>query len=149
MKKHVLRPLHIICGTSASIILFCASFAELPQTSLTFVHYLRNFRKYHSFSFIFYGTSANITHFCTLLAEFPQTPFISVHLLRNFRKHHSILHIICRTSASIIQFCALFAEVPQIGCRFRLTYLEAFTTSKNFRKAKTGMEKAPLLSFFS
>lgn len=75
--------------------------------------------------------------------------FIFVYLLRNLRKHHSFLHIICRTSAIIIQFCALFAELPQIGCKFRLTYLEAFTTSKNFRKAKTGMEKAPLLSFFS
>lgn len=73
---------------------------------LIFTHYLRNFRKHRSFSFIFCGTSANIIQFHTLFAEFPQTLLHFAHYLQNFRKHYSILCIICGTSANGMQVSA-------------------------------------------
>ena len=64
--------LHVICGTSARIMLVCKAFAELPQVICAFVLCLRSFRKRHSFLFIICGISANIARFCVLLAELPQ-----------------------------------------------------------------------------
>ena len=88
---------------ATNIFSFCASFAELPQASCSFVICLREFRKQYAILRNICGSSASIMQFCNMFAEVPQVIYNFVTYLRKFRKQHTVFEHICGSSANVVQ----------------------------------------------
>ena len=88
---------------ATNIFSFCASFAELPQASCSFVICLREFRKQYAILRNICGNPASIMQFCNMFAEIPQAIYSFVTYLRKFRKKHAVFEHICGSSANMVQ----------------------------------------------